>query len=71
MIEWIETTQSTNITAFGYDPESSTLSIKFKSGTTYNYMQVPDKVFEAMKTSASKGRFFQKNIKDLFQHQKI
>jgi hypothetical protein len=39
---------SSNIAAIGYDPETQTLAIEFRSGGTYEYYDVPEQVFEGL-----------------------
>lgn len=70
-VNFIFSPESSKITGFGYDPESRTLVIRFKStGTVYHYFDVPPAVFDGLKAAESKGRFFGKNIKGVYRYEK-
>jgi hypothetical protein len=62
---------SSVVSAISYDPATSTLRIIFVSGRIYDYKNVPEKVFTAMKTAFSKGIYFNQYIKDYYQFDKI
>jgi hypothetical protein len=67
-MDWIETPDSSNITRFGYDKRSSVLSIEFKKGGSYQYFDVPEAVFDAMKSADSKGQYFAQKVKGVFRY---
>jgi hypothetical protein len=46
---------STVISNISYDPVSSALRITFVSGMIYEYKDVPEPVYRALKTSDAKG----------------
>jgi len=54
-----------------YYPESCTLRIRYVSGMVYDYKNVPERVYNDMKKSFSKGTFLNKYIKDKFPFEKI
>jgi hypothetical protein len=54
-----------------YDKDSSTLRVGFVSGMVYDYKEVPEKVYLAMKTSGSKGTYLNKHIKGKYEFEKI
>jgi hypothetical protein len=54
-----------------YDPDSRTLRIIFVSGMVYDYLNVPEKVYEEMKGSGSKGTFLNQRIKTKFPFRKV
>lgn len=58
---------STNLASYGYHPESKTLRIKFLSGATYQYEDVPADVASALTISKSKGAYVSLNIKGKFK----
>lgn len=59
--------QSSQVKAFGYDPESRTLAVQFISNdATYHYSEVPAEVFAAMKAAPSVGAFFGKAIRNQY-----
>jgi lysyl-tRNA synthetase class 2 len=57
---------STVIRSFEYDADSRKLSIVFQSGRHYTYENVPPETYTAMKSSFSKGEFFNAHIRDNF-----
>lgn len=67
-MNWIETPESSNILRFGYDEDTQVLSVEFKNGASYNYFDVPEPIFDRMKSAGSKGQFLATNIKGLFRY---
>lgn len=61
---------SSNIEEVGYVPSTNTLQVKFKNGSLYNYYQVPVEVFEEFIKSESVGKYFQTNVRLVFQFSK-
>ncbi len=57
---------STVIRSFNYDPDSRRLHIVFQSGRRYTYENVPAQMYAAMKSSFSKGEFFNAHIRENF-----
>jgi KTSC domain len=64
----LETVESDVIHAIGYDPEIQLLEIIFNDGRIYQYRGVPLGVFDGLKGAASKGHYFQENIRGEFQY---
>jgi hypothetical protein len=67
-LEWIECPESSNITRFGHDGENRVLHVEFHSGSVYKYFDVPEPIFEQMKTSGSRGQFLAQNIKGSYRY---
>ena len=57
---------SSVIRSFAYDPDSRSLAVEFVSGRRYRYDDVPRRLVEEMRRSESKGRFFNRHIRDHF-----
>lgn len=55
--------KSSNIHSVDYDRENETLKVKFHSGGTYTYKDVPKSLFDRIKRVKSPGKFFHKHIK--------
>lgn len=53
--------ESSNIEALSYG--ESVLSVKFKTGAVYEYLNVPEKIFDELVGAASVGRTFNELIK--------
>ena len=49
----MEPVTSSNVEAVGYDAASMTLAVKFKSGATYRYFNVPATTYTQMKNAES------------------
>jgi KTSC domain len=62
---------SSNIEAIGYDTESETLQIQFKNGSTYQYFDVPETVFEQLRDASSVGAYLSSNIKGVFRFSRV
>lgn len=60
------TMPSTVIRSFKYDADRRTLFIVFQSGRRYTYKDVPAETYQAMKSSSSKGEFFNAHIRNHF-----
>ena len=70
-MSWIETPDSSNIARYKYDDKARVLTVEFKNGGTYNYYDVPQGVFEQMKTAPSKGEFLARNIKGAYRYARV
>jgi hypothetical protein len=55
---------SSNIAAAGYDESARELQIRFKTGATYSYFDVPEAVYKGIFTSESPGKFVKDNLVD-------
>ena len=53
---------------FRYDAPEKTLLVVFTSGRRYRYFEVPGRVAQAMEAAASKGEFFNDQIRDRFRY---
>jgi hypothetical protein len=62
---------STNLAAIGYDEESNTLRVEFRTGGTYDYFDVPEREFEALRTASSHGQYLAQNIKGSYRYAKV
>jgi hypothetical protein len=62
---------SSNIERIGYNSNSNTLRIEFKSNRTYDYFNVPESVFNELRSASSVGGYHAKNIKDSFSYTEI
>jgi len=70
-MEWVETPDSSNIARFGYSADARTLTVEFKNGSRYNYYDVPEAVFLAMKGAASKGQYHALHVKGKFRYARV
>jgi len=62
---------STVIAHIDYDVAKNLLTIKFVSGVVYEYLNVPEEVYNAFKQYREKGVYLNRYIKGRFQFRKI
>ena len=62
---------STVISSISYDTVSSTLRITFISGMIYDYKNVPEEIYHALKTSGARGIYLNQHIKGKYKFEKI
>lgn len=62
---------STVVANMTYDAVTSTLRINFVSGLVYDYKKVPVEIYQAMKTSGSKGTYLNRYVKGNYKFKKI
>jgi hypothetical protein len=63
---------STNLAAIGYDPARKILAVKFRSsGAIYHYAGVSSETAFAFQHAESKGTYFARGIKGLYQGEKM
>jgi len=58
---------SSLIREVGYDPFMEVLTVNFRNGGVYEYIEVPEKVYNDLIEAPSAGKFFHVNIKNKFQ----
>ena len=68
MSEWISTPQSSNVAGFCYDKASQVLTVEFKSGSRYNYYDVPENIFDGLKSADSKGKYLHAEVKGYYRY---
>lgn len=61
---------SSNLDAVGYDPSSQTLRIQFHNGT-YDYFNVPPKIYQDLMSAGSKGAYHARYIKDSYPYRRL
>lgn len=62
--------ESSNILSVGYDETTSSMYVKYLSGT-YKYDNVKKSTYESLLTSPSKGRFMNQNIKGQYTYSRV
>ena len=62
---------SSEIEWIGYESKRSMLQVEFIVGGTYQYDNVPPRVYESFLNAPSHGRFFETQIKGHYSYRKI
>jgi len=57
---------SSAITDVAYDPARRHLTIRFRHGGRYTYLDVPPRIARGMLAAPSHGRYFHDHIRDRF-----
>lgn len=66
-----EPVTSSTIESVAHDPDTRSMEVKFKSGSTYRYDGVPAELHGDMMQSSSVGKFLNDNIKGRYSHEKV
>lgn len=62
---------SSVVAKYDYNPQTSVLRVIYVSGAVYDYLNVPEEVYEAMKKYTSKGTYLNKFIKPNYEFNKV
>lgn len=62
---------SSVVASIKYDVATSTLRVTYVSGLMYDYKNVPEEIYQAMKTAFSKGTFLNQHIKGKYPYEKV
>ncbi|RPI17370.1 MAG: KTSC domain-containing protein [Ignavibacteriae bacterium] len=55
---------SSSIKSYGYDKQLRILRVWFLNGHVYDYIDVPNRIFERLQESPSKGEYINRIIKE-------
>ena len=61
------TLSSSLISRIGYDPDERLLKVWFRDGPLYCYFDVPERLFDELKSAPSPGRFYNARIKGCYR----
>lgn len=70
-MEMITIENSSNIAAVGFDEGSETLQIEFLNGANYQYFDVPEHLFQSLRSADSAGGFLASDIKGHYRYSKV
>jgi hypothetical protein len=59
---------STTLATVAYDDAGGILQLEFRSRALYRYFGVPAEVYEGLLQARSKGRYFNREIRERFRH---
>lgn len=63
--------ESSTIADVGYEPATMTLEVGFRNGSVYQYLDVPEAVYQEFMRASSKGKFLHANIKNNYRYVKM
>ncbi len=58
--------QSKAIKSFDYDAQMQILRVVFNNGSVYKYLDVPEAIYQELKSTSSVGQYFNSQIRDRF-----
>ena len=61
---------SSLLSSIGYSIDA-TLELEFRGGAIYRYFAVPQAVFEGLIVAESKGAYFNRNVRNRFDYQRL
>jgi hypothetical protein len=59
---------STSLAAVAYDRAGHILQLEFRSGSVYRYFGIPAEVHDGRLQASSKGRYFNREIRERFRY---
>lgn len=62
---------SSNIAEIGYDEPRRVLEVLFKTGSIYQYFDVPPQEHQALMHASSLGQYLNANIKGRFRYARV
>ena len=66
-----EPVESSSLVSVGFAREVRVLEIEFRSGAIYQYLGVPQSVYEQLKKAGSKGRYFAQSIRGKYEFRRL
>ena len=63
--------ESSSLQSVGYDEQSQTLEVEFCNGAVYQYYNCPRLVYDELMNSASKGQFFNSQIRNGLPYSRV
>ena len=66
-----EPVSSSNLASIGYDSQTLTLEVCFKSGRIYQYFDVPENIYDGLRATGSPGGYLNRNVKGNFRYARV
>ena len=63
--------ESSTLRSAGHDDQSAVLELQFRNGAIYQYWLVPRSVYLNLLGAASKGGYFNQNIRGRYPYQRV
>ena len=67
----VDRVQSSVLSAVRYYDDRRILEVRFRSGRTYHYFDVPREAYEELLTAPSVGTYFNQSIKPQFRCERV
>lgn len=67
MGDWVSVSSS-SLSRIRWNEQTSTLDVEFIGGRVYQYFDVPEGIFNALRLAESHGKFFQQNIRGCYRY---
>jgi len=62
---------SSNVSSIGYDVSTMTLEVEYRTGSIYQYFDVPQGVYQELMGAASVGTYLNQNVKNNYRYGRI
>jgi hypothetical protein len=62
---------SSNVAAVGYNAGKRVLGVTFNNGSSYQYFDVDESVFEGLRSAGSVGKYLHQVVKGHYSYQKV
>lgn len=62
---------SSTISQVGYDSSSQILAVKFKTGAVYEYLEVPQEIYNFVINSDSVGKALNAEVKGVYEYRQL
>ena len=66
-----EPVSSSSLAEIGYDGSTETMEVCFKNGRIYQYFDVPQDVYDEMRTAESPGGYLSSEVKGRFRYARV
>ena len=63
--------RSSNIYKIGYDKDTEILELEFNNGGVYQYFDVPEDIFQGLKSAPSHGKYAHSNIFGYYNYERV
>lgn len=64
----LDPVESSMLAAIGYDADLKALVVLYNSGRAYQYLEVPQEIFQGLLAARSKGRYMLDHVIDHYPH---
>ena len=63
--------RSNNIASIGYDVANHTLEVEFRTGSVYQYFNVPESVYRGLMNASSHGSYLAQYVKEAYHYREV